>query len=123
MTPLVMAPPAATAPAPGGELHYRRCEWCNSATASTHMLCPVCGSADLAPALSAGAGTVQRLLRPSRRGPLPGRPYLVTLDEGFSVPAGVVGGLPGAVPIGARVELVSAEDDGRLLTFRPVPRT
>ncbi|GAA2828035.1 zinc ribbon domain-containing protein [Kitasatospora paracochleata] len=136
MTPLVAIAPgtetfdpfapfaAETAiPADDGSLIYRRCHWCHSAAAATCMLCPVCGSADLLPARSEGTGTVQRLLRPTRRGLHPGRPYLVALDEGFTVQASVVGGLPGAIPIGARVELAAADEEGRLLTFRLCPRT
>ncbi|MFG2822202.1 Zn-ribbon domain-containing OB-fold protein [Kitasatospora sp. NPDC048365] len=122
MTPLVAIAPTSASTLEDGELTYRRCHWCRSAAAVTCMLCPVCGSADLEPARGAGQGTVQRLLRPTRRGSHPDRPYLVTLDEGFSVQAAVVGGLPGAVPIGTRVQLTTSEDEGRHLTFRPVPR-
>jgi len=129
MTPLVALAPSGTTldtltslPHGDAALQYRRCHWCQSAAAITCMLCPVCGSADLMPAGSAGYGTVQRLLRPTRRGLHPGRPYLVTLDEGFSVQASVIGGLPGAVPIGSRVRLAASEEDGRLLTFRVCPR-
>ncbi|MFD8595774.1 Zn-ribbon domain-containing OB-fold protein [Kitasatospora sp. NPDC059646] len=104
------------------QLRYRRCHWCHSASAGTCLLCPVCGSADLEPAVASGQGTVQRLLRPTRRGPHLGRPYLIVLDEGFTVQAAVLGGLPGAVPIGARVQLVTSEEGGRVLTFRLVPR-
>ncbi|WP_189278279.1 Zn-ribbon domain-containing OB-fold protein [Kitasatospora griseola] len=110
-------------PATETELHYLRCHWCHSASAVTCLLCPVCGSADLEPAVASGQGTVQRLLRPTRRGPLLGRPYLIVLDEGFTVQASVLGGLPGAVPIGARVQLVTSEEGGRVLTFRLVPRS
>lgn len=114
-----LAPPA---PAGEAELEYRRCHWCHSASAATCLLCPVCGSADLEPARACGQGTVQRLLRPTRRGPHLGRPYLIVLDEGFTVQAAVLGGLPGAVPVGARVHLATSEDGGRVLTFRLAPR-
>ncbi|WP_371501645.1 OB-fold domain-containing protein [Kitasatospora sp. NBC_00374] len=122
MTPLTaFAPTGLLTTAPTGTdsaLRYHLCHWCHSAMPAGSLLCTVCGSADLAEQLSAGAGTVRRLLRPTRRGLYPGRPYLVALDEGFTVQAGVIGGLPGAVPIGARVQLAVSDDDGRMLTFR-----
>lgn len=103
-------------------LTYRRCAWCHCATKAGCLLCPVCGSADLAAAKSVGTGTVQRLLRPTRRGLHPDRPYLITLDEGFTVQASIAGGLPGAVPIGSRVRLETADKDARVLAFRITPR-
>ncbi|BAJ26173.1 MULTISPECIES: hypothetical protein [Kitasatospora] len=115
--------PRTAGPSGEAELDYRRCRWCHSASAAACLLCPVCGSADLVPARASGQGTVQRLLRPTRRGPQPGRPYLIVLDEGHTVQAAVLGGLPGAVPIGARVHLVTSEEGGRVLTFRLAPRT
>ncbi|MFJ4675728.1 MULTISPECIES: Zn-ribbon domain-containing OB-fold protein [unclassified Kitasatospora] len=115
-------PAHSAGPAGEAELDYRRCQWCHSASAASCLLCPVCGSADLSPARACGQGTVQRLLRPTRRGPHLGRPYLIVLDEGFTVQATVLGGLPGAVPIGARVHLVTSEEGGRTLTFRLAPR-
>ncbi|RKE17070.1 Zn-ribbon domain-containing OB-fold protein [Streptomyces sp. TLI_171] len=120
LTTTALAP--LTAPPGEAELDYRRCHWCQSASATTCLLCPVCGSADLEPARASGQGTVQRLLRPTRRGGHLGRPYLIVLDEGFTVQAAVLGGLPGAVPIGARVQLVTSEEGGRVLTFRLTPR-
>ncbi|MGW4804954.1 Zn-ribbon domain-containing OB-fold protein [Kitasatospora sp. NPDC004272] len=125
-TPFPQQPfPAPAFPAQPGEaeLDYRRCRWCHSASSAACLLCPVCGSADLTPARACGQGTVQRLLRPTRRGPQPGRAYLIVLDEGFTVQAAVLGGLPGAVPIGARVHLVTSEEGGRVLTFRLAPRS
>jgi len=115
--------PALPAQPAEAELDYRRCHWCRSASSAACLLCPVCGSADLAPARADGRGTVQRLLRPTRRGPHLGRAYLIVLDEGFTVQAAVLGGLPGAVPIGARVHLATCEEGGRVLTFRLAPRT
>ncbi|MFJ1753363.1 Zn-ribbon domain-containing OB-fold protein [Kitasatospora sp. NPDC088134] len=120
-TPFAPTPPTAAAPGES-ELGYLRCHWCHSASATTCLLCPVCGSADLEPAAASGRGTVQRLLRPTRRGPHLNRPYLIVLDEGFTVQAAVLGGLPGAVPIGAQVQLVTSEEGGRVLTFRLAPR-
>ncbi|MEU9133214.1 hypothetical protein AB0D08_34840 [Kitasatospora sp. NPDC048540] len=121
MTPSTAFAPVGplTSPTEGEPaLHYHRCRWCHSAMPAGALLCTVCGSADLTTELSAGTGSVRRLLRPTRRGLYPGRPYLVALDEGFTVQAGVIGGLPGAVPVGARVRLAVRDDDGRLLTFR-----
>ncbi|MEV4616591.1 hypothetical protein AB0K43_28930 [Kitasatospora sp. NPDC049258] len=120
----VLAPTAPTTGSPvegGTALRYHRCHWCRSAMPAGCLLCTVCGSSDLAEQRSEGVGTVRRLLRPTRRGLYPGRPYLVALDEGFTVQAGVIGGLPGAVPIGARVQLAAWDDDGRILTFRLCP--
>jgi hypothetical protein len=125
MTPpaaLLDSVPESAAESSDGGLGYQRCRWCHTATTAGCLLCPVCGSADLAEALSEGTGTVQRLLRPTRRGLHPGRPYLVTLDEGFTVQAAITGSLPGAIPIGAQVELETADEAARLLTFRLTPR-
>ncbi|GJF34548.1 hypothetical protein KNE206_72480 [Kitasatospora sp. NE20-6] len=100
----------------GPALHFLRCQWCRSAAAPVRMLCPACGSTDLVEERSAGAGTVRRLLPLSRRGSGEPMPYVVALDEGFTVQAAVTGALPGAVPAGTRVELTVATEG--LVAFR-----
>ena len=115
--------PAATSPgaepdAPGAELAYRRCRWCRAASAPTCLLCPVCGSADLAEQRSSGAGTVLRRLPAGPRGLYRLTPYAIALDEGFTVRAAVLGDLPGTVAAGTRVQLAAGTAEGRLLTFR-----
>ncbi|WP_371483888.1 hypothetical protein [Kitasatospora sp. NBC_00315] len=113
--------PVLTEPQPSAgvvELRYRLCRWCHAATVPTGLLCRVCGSADLAEQRSNGNGNVQRLLPPAQRGHQRLMPYVVTLDEGFAVRAAVVGGLPGAVTPGTRVQLATAPGAGRMLTFK-----
>ncbi|MEV6211587.1 zinc ribbon domain-containing protein [Kitasatospora sp. NPDC051914] len=109
---------AAVDDRPAVELVFRRCRWCRAATAPVRMLCPVCGSADLEDEVSGGTGTVRRLLPAARRGPGEPMPYMVALDEGFTVQAAVTGALPGAVQAGARVEL--SVSSGQLIAFRLV---
>lgn len=100
--------PAQAEAAPG--LLFRRCQWCRAAASPVRMLCPVCGSSDLVEERSEGAGTVRRLLPLSRRGQAETMPYIIALDEGFTVQGAVAGGLPGAVPVGSRVELAVCTD-------------
>ncbi|MFC8453719.1 Zn-ribbon domain-containing OB-fold protein [Kitasatospora sp. NPDC057223] len=114
----VAAAPTAEPDAPGAELAYRRCRWCRAASAPTCLLCPVCGSADLAEQRSSGAGTVLRRLPAGPRGLYRLTPYAIALDEGFTVRAAVLGDLPGAVAAGTRVQLATGAGTGRLLTFR-----
>ena len=122
---LLIAPTAVPAgteeTAPGVELAYRRCCWCRSASAPTCLLCPVCGSADLAEHRSAGAGTVLRRLPAGPRGMYRLTPYAIALDEGFTVRAAVLGDLPGTVAAGTRVQLAAEAGVERLLTFRTSP--
>ncbi|MEV8099717.1 zinc ribbon domain-containing protein [Kitasatospora sp. NPDC085879] len=120
MNPVATVSSGATATdQPGPELVFRRCRWCRAATAPVRMLCPVCGSADMEDEVSGGTGTVRRLLPAARRGAGEPMPYVVALDEGFTVQAAVTGVMPGAVPSGARVELAVA--GGHLIAFRLAP--
>lgn len=113
--------PVAEAAFPVAELIHLRCRWCRAATAPTCLLCPVCGSADLLRERGSGAGTVQRLLPAAQRGQHRLTPYVIALDEGFTVRAAVVGALPGAVIAGTRVQLSAVTGAGRVLTFQVSP--
>ncbi|MCX5214606.1 hypothetical protein OG689_36035 [Kitasatospora sp. NBC_00240] len=113
--------PVAEPAFPGAELIHLRCRWCRAATAPTCLLCPVCGSADLLRERGSGAGTVQRLLPAAQRGQHRLTPYVIALDEGFTVRAAVVGALPGAVIAGTRVQLAAVTGAGRVLTFQVSP--
>jgi hypothetical protein len=63
MTATVIEPlgTAATVPS-AAPLHYLSCRWCGSAAEAGRLLCPVCGASGLVRQISAGVGTVRRLL-------------------------------------------------------------
>ncbi len=90
------------APSP---LHFQRCAECATLLGYPRVLCPSCGSRDLAWEQSAGDGTVYSATTVHTREERYGL-CLVDLDEGVRVMAA------GAPEIGARVEL--RVEDGRL---------
>lgn len=82
----------------------------------SRLLCPVCGAADLEERTSAGLGVVARVGAVTRTDQLALRLHqtcLVTLDEGFTIPATLSADQFAVVPPGARV---------RVRTFGPGPR-
>jgi len=99
--------------AEGTDLYFQRCAWCHTTTFQ-RLLCPTCGSTDLAPQLSDGEGviTVRRAHTAAEADLWP-----VHMAEGFVVRCRV-DGPPHAVRPGVRVKLASAADTGR----RPVVR-
>jgi len=103
---------AASAAAEGSSLRYRWCRWCRTAAEDSRVLCPVCGSSDMVEAVSAGGGTVRRLL-----GAIGGRAThqqrcVVVMDEGFTARGTVLDVLPGQVSVGSRVTLIARASRG-----------
>jgi hypothetical protein len=90
------------APSP---LHFQRCAACGALLSYPRVLCPACGSAELAWEMSGGAGTVYSATTVHGREGSHGL-CLVDLDEGVRVMAA------GAPEIGARVAL--RVEEGRL---------
>jgi hypothetical protein len=86
-----------------GILAYQRCAACESAVFYPRVICPVCGSTDLAWNSSAGLGTVYSVTAVSRRDDVPYTVCLVDLDEGFRMMSTVVGVPADQVRIGQRV--------------------
>lgn len=85
-----------------GRLLFQRCERCGTAVYPARVLCPRCGSRELAWRESGGRGTVYSVTVVHRRD----ERYdvaLVDLDEGFRVMTEVVGVDPDAVRIGMAV--------------------
>jgi uncharacterized OB-fold protein len=102
-------------------LRYRRCRWCRSATVHSRFLCPVCGESELEEQVSAGFGVVSRLGATRGSCQLVDRePHacVVTLDEGFTMPALLTEDRPTVVPLGARVCLRGLGAEPRSAAFR-----
>lgn len=104
----------ADEPATEPQLYYQVCRWCQTTTFQ-RLLCPTCGSTDLAPELSAGEGviSVRRAFTAAEVDLWP-----VHMTEGFVVRCRV-DGPPHAVRPGVRVRLL---DDGSGPGRRPVVR-
>ncbi|QMU77039.1 hypothetical protein GXW83_16330 [Streptacidiphilus sp. PB12-B1b] len=105
----------------GEVLRYRRCRWCRSATVHSSFLCPVCGESELDEQVSAGYGVVSRL--GATRGSCqlvhqPPHACVVTLDEGFTIPALLSEDRPTVVPLGARVCLRGLGAGPQAVEFR-----
>ncbi|MFF5971272.1 Zn-ribbon domain-containing OB-fold protein [Streptomyces sp. NPDC012769] len=109
-TSAVLADESAAEP----ELYFQRCRWCHTTTFQ-RLLCPTCGSTDLAPELSAGEGviSVRRAFTAAQADLWP-----VHMAEGFVVRCRV-DGPPHAVRPGVRVRLAH---DGSGQGRRPVVR-
>ncbi|MBF9068971.1 Zn-ribbon domain-containing OB-fold protein [Streptacidiphilus fuscans] len=111
--------PLADLPCDEPELRYHRCPWCGSATGRAALLCPICGCPELVERVSAGTGTVHRVLTPRHRQfGFYETHCLVVMDEGFTVQASLDDALPGTVPEGTRVRLADPADQGHLPIFR-----
>ncbi|MEU7023961.1 hypothetical protein ABZ990_25335 [Streptomyces sp. NPDC046203] len=104
----------AEAPVDESELYFQRCRWCHT-IAFQRLLCPTCGSTELAPELSAGEGVIS-----VRRGVSAAQADLwpVHMAEGFVVRCRV-DGPPHAVRPGVRVRLAQ---DAAVPGRRPVVR-
>ncbi|KQX55709.1 MULTISPECIES: zinc ribbon domain-containing protein [unclassified Streptomyces] len=95
------------------ELYFQRCRWCDTTTFQ-RLLCPTCGSTDLAPELSEGEGVIS-----VRRGVAAADADLwpVHMTEGFVVRCRVDGPVHAVRP-GVRVKVSGVAGSGR----RPVVR-
>jgi uncharacterized protein len=88
-----------------GELRFQRCGGCERAVFYPRVLCPFCGSGELAWAVAAGEGVVYATTAMHRRESEPYNVCLVDLDEGFRMMSRVEGPAAEAVAIGTRVRL------------------
>lgn len=103
-----------------GRLGFQRCGGCGAAVFYPRVLCPACGSPDLAWETSAGRGTVYATTAVYRRDADPYNVALVEVDEGFRMMSRVEGIPPEGVEIGARVELrMRSDEDGPVAVFVP----
>ena len=124
---------AGTAPGPSprlgfeqgleaGELRFQRCGGCGRAVFYPRVLCPFCGSGELAWEVSAGEGTVYATTAMPQRDGDSRHVCLVDLDEGFRVMSRVEGVAAEAVAIGDRVRLaIVPGDELPVAAFRPRP--
>ncbi|MDH6141804.1 MULTISPECIES: hypothetical protein [Kitasatospora] len=95
-------------------LHYRQCRWCSSPTEHYRLLCPVCGSTDMAELCSTGEGVVRRIGAVARSQVLEHRirqNCAITLDEGLTITAVVTASRYEVIPVGTRVRLHTAVGD------------
>jgi uncharacterized protein len=95
-----------------GELRFQRCGGCGRAVFYPRVLCPFCGSGELAWEASAGEGTVYATTAMPRREGDSRLVCLVDLDEGFRVMSRVDGVAAEEVAIGDRVRLAIVPGDG-----------
>ena len=101
-----------------GELGFQRCAGCGAAVFYPRVLCPVCGSAELAWETSSGRGTVYATTAVYRRDADPYNVVLVDLEEGFRMMSRVEGMLAEEVEIGTRVAFrFDRDDDGPVPVF------
>ncbi|MFE9428554.1 hypothetical protein ACFYNO_37045 [Kitasatospora sp. NPDC006697] len=101
-------------------LQYRQCRWCSSPTEHFRLLCPVCGSTDMAEQSSAGLGVVRRVGAVVRSEFLEHRirqSCAVTLDEGLTIAAVVTASRYEVVPVGTRVRLAAVCGEGEAVEF------
>lgn len=106
-----------------GELGFQRCAGCGAAVFYPRVLCPVCGSADLAWETSSGRGTVYATTAVYRRDADPYNVVLVDLEEGFRMMSRIEGVPAEEVEVGTRVALrIDREGDVPLPVFVPEDR-
>lgn len=123
-----VTPPAGAAPETvfrdglaAGELRFQRCRACSAAVFQPRVLCPACGSDDLAWHRSSGRGRVYSTTAVRGRDGVH-NVSLVDLDEGFRMMSRVEGVAPDRVVIGTRVALDVVEQDGHpVAVFREEP--
>ena len=103
-----------------GRLGFQRCAGCGAAVFYPRVLCPVCGSPDLAWETSSGRGVVYATTAVYRREDDPYSVVLVDVEEGFRMMSRVEGVPAEEVEVGARVTLrLDLTDDGPVPVFVP----
>ena len=103
-----------------GRLGFQRCAGCEAAVFYPRVLCPVCGSSDLAWETSSGRGVVYATTAVYRREDDPYNVVLVDVEEGFRMMSRVEGVPAEEVEVGARVTLrLDLTDDGPVPVFVP----
>ena len=103
-----------------GRLGFQRCAGCGAAVFYPRVLCPVCGSSDLAWETSSGRGVVYATTAVYRREDDPYNVVLVDVEEGFRMMSRVEGVPAEEVEVGARVTLrLDLTDDGPVPVFVP----
>jgi uncharacterized OB-fold protein len=103
-----------------GRLGFQRCAGCGAAVFYPRVLCPVCGSPDLAWETSSGRGVVYATTAVYRREDDPYSVVLVDVEEGFRMMSRVEGVPAVEVEVGARVRLrLDLTDDGPVPVFVP----
>ncbi|RKT90059.1 hypothetical protein SAMN05421805_11461 [Saccharopolyspora antimicrobica] len=95
-----------------GELRFQRCRKCSAAVFQPRVLCPACGSDDLAWQRSSGLGSVYATTAVRTREGAH-NVALVDLDEGFRMMSRIEGVAADQVVIGTRVRLAVVEQDGQ----------
>jgi uncharacterized protein len=95
-----------------GRLGFQRCAGCGAAVFYPRVLCPVCGSAELAWETSSGRGVVYATTAVYRRDADPYNVVLVDLEEGFRMMSRVEDVPADEVEVGTRVALrIDREDE------------
>ena len=94
-----------------GKLGYQRCGSCSRVVFHPRVICPFCGSADLAWKESSGAGTVYATTAVAHRGGEPHNVAMVDLDEGFRMMSRVEGVPAEEVKVGERVRFEARNTD------------
>jgi uncharacterized protein len=106
-----------------GRLGFQRCAVCGAAVFYPRVICPFCGSADLAWETSSGLGVVYATTAVHRRDADPYNVVLVDLKEGFRMMSRVEGVQPEEVDVGTRVALrIDRERDAPFPVFVPEDR-
>jgi uncharacterized OB-fold protein len=103
-----------------GRLGFQRCAGCGTAVFYPRVLCPLCGSSDLAWETSSGRGVVYATTAVYRWEDNPYNVVLVDVEEGFRMMSRVEGVPAEEVEVGARVTLrLDLTDDGPVPVFVP----
>jgi uncharacterized OB-fold protein len=102
-----------------GQLGFQRCAGCGASVFYPRVLCPVCGSADLAWETSSGCGVVYATTAVYRRDADPYNVVLVDLQEGFRMMSRVEGVPAEVVEVGTSVALRIDRDDDPVPVFVP----
>ncbi|MBZ4014456.1 Zn-ribbon domain-containing OB-fold protein [Streptomyces purpurogeneiscleroticus] len=98
--------PDAQAGIRDGVLHFQRCRWCHT-SAFRRLLCPACGSTDLAGERSSGIGVIRHVTVVGRGEGRPRAMAVIDMHEGFCLRARVSAVPLDSARVGALVRLAS----------------